>query len=42
MIKFAHPVPENRAIATNLSMYEREVRFFNEIAEHVDVPKPEY
>jgi len=40
VMKFAHPVPENRAIATNLNMYEREVRFFNEIAEHVDVPHP--
>jgi hypothetical protein len=41
VIKFAHPVPENRAIATNLNMYEREVRFFNDIAHEVDVPKPE-
>ncbi|NBP53753.1 MAG: hypothetical protein EBU67_05580 [Actinobacteria bacterium] len=35
VIKFAHPVPENRAIAANLNMYEREVTFFNEIAPEV-------
>jgi hypothetical protein len=40
VIKFAHPVAENRAIAANLNMYEREVTFFNDIAPHIDVPKP--
>jgi len=40
VIKFAHPVPENRAIAANLNMYEREVTFFNEIAPEVSTPKP--
>jgi hypothetical protein len=40
VIKFAHPVPENRAIAANLNMYEREVKFFHDIAPEVDVPKP--
>ena len=28
VIKFAHPVPANRAIALNARMYEREVTFF--------------
>jgi len=41
VIKFAHPVPANRAIALNARMYEREVTFFRQIAPHVDVPKPE-
>lgn len=40
VIKFAHPVPANRAIAMNLHMYEREVTFFTKIADSVDVPKP--
>jgi len=40
VLNFSHPVAENRAIAANLNMYEREVRFFNEIASEVDVPKP--
>lgn len=38
--KFAHPLEANRAIAMNTRMYEREVRFFNEIAGQVAVPKP--
>lgn len=38
--KFAHPLEANRAIAMNTRMYEREVRFFNEIADRVAVPKP--
>lgn len=38
VIKFAHRNPENRAIANNTKMYEREVRFFNEIAQHIDTP----
>ncbi len=41
VIKFAHPVPENRAIAANLNMYEREVLFFNDIAKQVATPQPE-
>lgn len=40
VVKFAHPVAENRAIAMNTRMYEREVGFFNDIASSVDVPKP--
>lgn len=40
VVKFAHPVAENRAIAMNTRMYEREVSFFNDIAGSVDVPKP--
>jgi len=40
VIKFAHPVAENRAIAMNTNMYEREVTFFKEVAPSVDVPKP--
>jgi aminoglycoside/choline kinase family phosphotransferase len=40
VVKFAHPVEANRAIAMNTRMYEREVTFFNEIAASVDVPKP--
>jgi hypothetical protein len=41
VIKFAHPVPENRAIAANLNMYEREVIFFNDISTQVSTPQPE-
>ncbi len=40
VVKFAHPVEGNRAIAMNTNMYEREVSFFNDIAGSVDVPKP--
>jgi len=40
VVKFAHPVAANRAIAMNTRMYEREVTFFNEIAQVVDVPMP--
>ena len=40
VVKFAHPVAANRAIAMNTRMYEREVTFFNEIAHVVDVPMP--
>ncbi len=40
VVKFAHPVEGNRAIAMNTNMYEREVSFFNDIASSVDVPKP--
>lgn len=40
VIKFAHPVAENRAIAMNTNMYEREVTFFNVVAPDVQVPKP--
>ena len=39
VIKFAHRSPENRAIGNNTRMYEREVLFFNHIAEHLDTPK---
>ena len=38
VIKFAHRNPENRAIANNTKMYEREVIFFNEIAHQVQAP----
>ena len=38
VIKFAHREPENRAIANNTKMYEREVHFFNHIARHVATP----
>ena len=41
VIKFAHPVPENRAIAANLNMYEREVIFFNEVSSQVATPQPD-
>ena len=41
VVKFAHPVAANRAIAMNTRMYEREVTFFNEIAQVVDVPMPQ-
>lgn len=40
VVKFAHPVEGNRAIAMNTNMYEREVSFFHDIADSVDVPKP--
>jgi aminoglycoside/choline kinase family phosphotransferase len=40
VIKFAHPVAANRAIAANTNMYEREVTFFNAVAPEVDVPMP--
>ena len=40
VVKFAHPVEGNRAIAMNTNMYEREVSFFHNIADSVDVPKP--
>jgi aminoglycoside phosphotransferase (APT) family kinase protein len=39
VIKFAHPLPENRGIANNTRMYEREIEFFNQIAPHIDMPK---
>ena len=39
VIKFAHRLPENRAIGNNTRMYEREVLFFNEIATQLDTPK---
>jgi len=38
VIKFAHRNLENRAIANNTRMYEREVMFFNEIASQIDTP----
>ena len=40
VVKFAHPLAANRAIAMNTRMYEREVSFFNDIAGSVGVPKP--
>jgi len=40
VVKFAHPVEANRAIAMNTRMYEREVSFFLKVAPSVDVPKP--
>ena len=40
VVKFAHPNAENRAIAMNTRMYEREVSFFHRIAGAIDVPKP--
>ena len=38
VIKFAHKNAENRQIANNTKMYEREVRFFNEVANEVRMP----
>jgi len=40
VVKFAHPVAANRAIAMNTRMYEREVTFFNEIAGSIDTVTP--
>lgn len=40
VLKFAHPVAENRAIGNNTRMYEREVSFFNEIAGALDMAMP--
>lgn len=36
VIKFAHPLEENRAIAMNTRMYEREIDFFEHLAPDVD------
>lgn len=38
VIKFAHKNAENRQIANNTKMYEREVLFFNEVAREVAMP----
>lgn len=38
VIKFAHKNAENRQIANNTKMYEREVLFFNEVAKEVRMP----
>ena len=38
VIKFAHKNAENRQIANNTKMYEREVRFFNEVSKEVRMP----
>ncbi len=38
VIKFAHKNAENRQIANNTKMYEREVLFFNEVAGEVSMP----
>jgi hypothetical protein len=38
VIKFAHKNAENRQIANNTKMYEREVLFFNEVAKEVAMP----
>ena len=42
VIKFAHPLEENRAIAMNTRMYEREIDFFEHLAPHVDMRLTEY
>lgn len=38
VIKFAHKNAENRQIANNTKMYEREVLFFNEVSKEVAMP----
>ena len=38
VIKFAHKNAENRQIANNTKMYEREVLFFNEVSREVAMP----
>jgi hypothetical protein len=38
VIKFAHPLEANRAIAMNTNMYWREIDFFRNIAPHVEMP----
>ncbi|MBV9806066.1 MAG: phosphotransferase [Solirubrobacterales bacterium] len=40
VMKFAHEVSANRAIGMNQRVYQREVTFYNQIAESVGVPKP--
>lgn len=42
VIKFAHPLEANRAIAMNTRMYEREIDFFENIAPHVDMTLTSY
>ncbi len=38
VIKFAHPLEANRAIALNTNMYQREIDFFERIAPSLDMP----
>ncbi len=38
VIKFAHPLEANRAIALNTNMYQREIDFFAKIAPSLDMP----
>jgi hypothetical protein len=40
VVKFATPVEASRAIGMNTRMYEREVRFLNDVAPSVAVPMP--
>ena len=40
VIKFATDTPENRELANTMNLYEREVIFFNEIANGLDIPIP--
>ena len=40
VIKFAHDQPENRQIANNTGLYEREVTFFNAIAPDLTIAMP--
>jgi hypothetical protein len=40
VVKFATAVAANRAIGMNTRMYEREVRFLNDVAPQVNVPMP--
>ncbi len=40
VIKFAHDQPENRQIANNTRLYEREVSFFNDIAPDLEIAMP--
>jgi hypothetical protein len=40
VIKFAHELAANRAIANNTRMYEREVTFFNTMAPSINAPMP--
>ena len=38
--KFPSPLPENRALGVMFTAYEREIRFYREIASLTDVPMP--
>ena len=40
VVKFASDITENRELANNMNLYEREVIFFNEIAKGLDIPIP--
>ena len=40
VVKFATDAMENRELANTMNLYEREVIFFNEIAQGLDIPIP--